>query len=137
MSLGHREFRRAMKGIQKELSKSALARLGLSRRTLVLAVAGAGFVLLLVLVFIFLGITSLTTGSAFGAVINAVLPMTAGECFMRWCCCCGCLFAALTHKNYGIQVAPWREEVVGRKRRTQRVMMMRMVARLAVLLQEP
>ena len=79
MSLGHREFRRAMKGIQKELSKSALARLGLSRRTLVLAVAGAGFVLLLVLVFIFLGISSLTTGSAFGAVINAVLPMTAGE----------------------------------------------------------
>lgn len=136
MSLGHREFRRAMKGIQKELSKSALARLGLSRRTLVLAVAGAAFVLLLVLVFIFLGITSLTTGSAFGAVINAVLPMTAGECVTRWCCCCGCLFAALTHDYYCTQVAPWREEVVGRKRRTQRVMTMRMVARLAVLWQE-
>ena len=52
--------------------------MGLTPKNLLMAFLVALLLLVALFVFIFIGIAGLTTGSEFGAVINALLPVVAG-----------------------------------------------------------
>lgn len=74
----HEQFKGAVDLLKEEVSKGALARLGLSPPIIAGILFAAALVLALAFVFIFLGISALTTGSSFGAVVNSALPVLAG-----------------------------------------------------------
>jgi hypothetical protein len=72
------EFSQALKILRHEIIMGTIDTIGLSTSALMQLVVLSSFVLLLLMVFIFLGIEAFTTGTEFSAVINAMLPITAG-----------------------------------------------------------
>ena len=72
------EFSQALKILRHEITTKAIETMGLSTTALLQLVVLSSFVLLLLFIFIFLGIEAFTTGTEFSAVINAMLPITAG-----------------------------------------------------------
>ena len=73
------EFEVGMKLLEKEIVNSALAKAGLSKRTMYPTIAGICLWLVCILVFILMGFSAFTEGTAFGAGIGGVMPLIAGK----------------------------------------------------------
>lgn len=77
-SLDLTEFTNAFDKLEEGLGRDALRHIGITPRRLITSFILSVVVLLLLFLFILLGISGLTTGSEFGAVINSLLPCAAG-----------------------------------------------------------
>lgn len=60
------------------VAEEALAKTGLSKKELIVAVIYSVVFLLMLFAFIFIGISAFSKASSFGAVVNSTLPMSAG-----------------------------------------------------------
>ena len=73
-----REFSEGFSKLEDELARDALSSVGLTFGNLVSVFIAAVSLLAALFAFIFLGISGLTEGSEFGAVVNSILPCAAG-----------------------------------------------------------
>ena len=73
------EFEYALRILRQYASENAYVLLGVSRGTLVKLFLGSVSVLLLLFLFIFVGIAAFTNGTTFGAIVNSMMPVAAGN----------------------------------------------------------
>ena len=73
-----KEFKFAMALLKREIAYETLKKLGLTLEDLVWYGIMAMIFLILVFIFIFLGISAFSKAEGFNAVINSLLPLTAG-----------------------------------------------------------
>eukprot|EP01006_Ploeotia_vitrea_P023713 TRINITY_DN56295_c0_g2_i1.p1 TRINITY_DN56295_c0_g2~~TRINITY_DN56295_c0_g2_i1.p1 ORF type:complete len:290 (-),score=56.78 TRINITY_DN56295_c0_g2_i1:81-884(-) len=76
--IAYNEFDTAVEIVEDQISSGVLAMLGLSTATMIKVFVTSIVLLLLIFVFIFCGIIAFTTGTAFAAVINSLMPAGAG-----------------------------------------------------------
>jgi hypothetical protein len=77
-TLSREEFRAGMKKLLSEVVSAALERLKLGWGSIVTKLLGLAVVLVLLLLFILLGVQAMSTGTTFGAVVNAGMPVAGG-----------------------------------------------------------
>eukprot|EP01006_Ploeotia_vitrea_P023712 TRINITY_DN56295_c0_g1_i1.p1 TRINITY_DN56295_c0_g1~~TRINITY_DN56295_c0_g1_i1.p1 ORF type:complete len:292 (-),score=66.40 TRINITY_DN56295_c0_g1_i1:171-980(-) len=77
-AIAYNEFDAAVEIVEEQISGGVLAMLGLSTATMVKIFVTTLVLLLLIFVFIFCGIIAFTTGTAFAAVVNSLMPAGAG-----------------------------------------------------------
>ena len=76
--IDYNEFNKALTLLEEQVANDTIGQLGLSQGALMAAFSLGLTILILLFSFIFFGIAAFTENSAFGAVINSLLPLTSG-----------------------------------------------------------
>ena len=76
--IDYNEFNKALTLLEEQVANDTIGQLGLSQGALMAAFSLGLTILVLLFSFIFFGIAAFTENSAFGAVINSLLPLTSG-----------------------------------------------------------